>query len=225
MRQYKKHILPIINNSFYFVHLALFSTNDRFYFGLSIDLITFAKFCQWGIIITNHTNSIANDYEQKLVKFVIIFVRLVIMILATNKKAYFDYEALETIEAGVVLTGPEVKSVKKGQINLVGSYVTIDKDGVPWLINVNIAPYPPAWQIQQAYNPTRSRKLLLKKKEIDSLIGKSKMRGLTIIPLKCILKGGLIKIEIGLCRGKKKWDKREQIKKREIKRKMRQELK
>jgi SsrA-binding protein len=147
------------------------------------------------------------------------------MVIATNKKAYFDYEVLETYEAGIVLTGPEVKSVKRGQINLVGGYVTIDNSQIPWLINVNIAPYPPAWQIQQNYNPTRSRKLLLKKEEINSLIGKTKIKGLTIIPLKCILKGGLIKIEIGLCRGKKKWDKREEIKKRETERKIRQELK
>lgn len=147
------------------------------------------------------------------------------MVITTNKKAYFDYEILETYEAGIILTGPEVKSVKRGQINLTGGYVTIDKEGNPWLININIAPYPPAWQVQQNYNPTQSRKLLLKKKEINSLIGKSRMRGLTIVPLKCILKGGLIKIEIGLCRGKKKWDKREEIKKREIERKIRQILK
>lgn len=137
------------------------------------------------------------------------------MILTTNKKAYFDYEVLETFEAGIILTGPEVKSVKKGQINLTGGYLTIDKFGIPWLINVNIAPYPPAWQVQQNYEPTRSRKLLLKKKEIDSLIGKVKMKGLTLIPLEVYTKGGVVKIKIGLCRGKKKYDKREEIKKRE----------
>lgn len=136
-------------------------------------------------------------------------------ILATNKKVYFDYEVLEAYEAGLVLTGPEVKSAKKGQINLAGGYVTIDSSGAPWLINVNIAPYPPAWQIQHNYQPDRSRKLLLKKKEVFSLVGKSHTKGLTMIPLKVFTKGGLIKIEIGLCRGKKKFDKREDIKKRD----------
>jgi len=136
-------------------------------------------------------------------------------IIATNKKAYFDYEILETLEAGVVLSGPEVKSAKYGKINLAGSYVALDGAGTPWLINAHIAAYPPAQQVQRNYNPTQSRKLLLKKKEIINLIGKTKIKGLTLIPLKVYVKNGLIKIEIGLARGKKKWDKREAIKERE----------
>lgn len=147
------------------------------------------------------------------------------MILATNKKAYFDYEVLEIYEAGIILTGPEVKSAKRGQIALTGGYVTIDNAGIPWLINVNIAPYPPAWQIQQNYQPDRSRKLLLKKKEIASLIGKNKIKGFTLIPLKAFTKGGLIKIEFGLCRGKKKYDKRETIKEKDWQRQKAQALK
>lgn len=147
------------------------------------------------------------------------------MILVENKRAYFDYEILQTLEAGIVLSGPEVKSVKRGTINLAGSYVTINNQGLVWLINMHIAPYPPAASIQQNYQPTRPRKLLLKQSEITYLLGKSKIRGLTIIPLKVYNKGGIIKIEIGLARGKKKWDKRETIKKREVKRKIRETLK
>ena len=149
----------------------------------------------------------------------------IIMILTTNKKAYFDYEVLETFEAGIVLAGPEVKSTKYGKINLTGGYVMIDNQGVLQLINVHISPYPPAFNVQQNYNPTRTRKLLIKKKEITSLIGKMKMKGVTIIPLKVFTKGGIIKIECGLVRGKKQWDKREAIKEREVKKGIKQNLK
>ncbi len=147
------------------------------------------------------------------------------MILATNKKAYYDYEILESLEAGVTLSGPEVKSVKYGKIDLSGGYVTFDKNQIPWLTNINIAPYPPAKSAQQNYHPSQPRKLLLKKREASSLIGKAKAKGLTIIPLKVYTKGGIVKIEIGLARGKKKWDKREIIKKRELEKKIREEMK
>ncbi|MCD6470992.1 SsrA-binding protein SmpB [bacterium] len=146
-------------------------------------------------------------------------------LITTNKKALYNYEILEKFESGIILSGPEVKSVKNGQINLKDGYVSIDSNKTPWLINVHIAPYPPASQIQQDYNPTRARKLLLKKKEINYLFGKTKLKGLTIIPLKVYTKGGLIKVEIGLVRGKKKYDKREVIKKREVERKISQKLK
>lgn len=147
------------------------------------------------------------------------------MVITENKRASFDYEILQTFEAGIVLSGPEVKSVKKGMVNLAGSYVHIDNQGLVWLTNMHIAPYPPAINAQQNYNPTRPRKLLLKKNEITNLIGKSKIKGLTIIPLKVYNKSGIIKVEIGLAKGKKKWDKREIIKKRETERKVRQFLK
>lgn len=145
--------------------------------------------------------------------------------ITTNKKAYHNYEILETIEAGIVLSGAEVKSVKQGKIDLTGSYVTLDKNQIPWIINVNIAPYPPAKGDQQGYNPSQPRRLLLKKKEISSLIGKIKTKGLTIIPLKVYNKRGLIKVEIGIARGKKKIDKREEIKRKEIEKKIREEMK
>lgn len=146
-------------------------------------------------------------------------------IITTNKKAYYDYEILKTIEAGIVLTGPEVKSIKSGNINLSGGYITINTNNIPYLVNVNIAPYAPAFSVQQNYDPNQTRKLLLHKKEIDFLFGKIKTKGLTIIPLKVYTKKGLIKIEIGLVKGKKKWDKRETIKKRDVKRKIGRALK
>ena len=145
--------------------------------------------------------------------------------IAKNKKVYHDYEILKTFEAGVVLSGPEVKSARSGQINLTGGYITIDQQETPWLINVRIALYPPAFTAQQNYDPLQNRKILLHKKEIISLIGKIKTQGLTLVPLRVYTKKGLIKIEVGLAKGKKKWDKRETIKKRETKRKIQRRLK
>lgn len=144
--------------------------------------------------------------------------------ITTNKKAYHNYEIIQTIEAGIVLLGPEVKSVKSGNIDLPGSYVTIDNSGAAWLVNTTISPYPPASSAQQNYNPTRSRKLLLHKKEIASLLGKIKSQRLTIVPLKVYTKKGLIKLEIALVHGKKKYDKRETIKKRDIQKKLKKAL-
>jgi len=141
-------------------------------------------------------------------------------VLATNKRALHNYEILETYEAGLVLSGPEVKSTKRGQIDLRGSYIMVDKNQEAWLINTRIVPYPPAVSVQRNYNPTRNRKLLLHKKELVSLMGKLQQKGLTALPLKVYTKQKLIKIEIGICRGKKKYDKRETIKKREVERKI-----
>ncbi len=146
-------------------------------------------------------------------------------IITTNKKAFFDYEIIQTIEAGVVLSGPEVKSIKNGRLNLAGSYVNINGNNIPQLINVHVDPYPPAAQVQKNYNPTQSRKLLLHNKEISSLVGKLKTKGLSLVPLKIYVEHRIIKVQIGLVKGKKKWDKRESIKKREIKRKIEQSLK
>lgn len=145
-------------------------------------------------------------------------------ILAENKKAYYDYEILEKYEAGLVLSGPEVKSAKTGRINLAGSYINIDKNFQAWLVNCHISPYPPAIEIQKNYNPTHDKKLLLHKKEIASLVGSLHQKGLTALPLKMYTKGGLIKVEIGLARGRKKWDKKELIKKREVEKRIKQSL-
>ncbi len=142
---------------------------------------------------------------------------------AENRKAFYDYEILETCEAGLVLSGAEVKSIRSGRMNLTGSYVNFHK-GEPYLINASIAPYQPKNQPSD-YDPSRSRKLLLNKKEIDYLLGKTKQKGLTLVPLKVYNKGRRVKIEVGLARGKKQYDKRAVISKREAARKIERELK
>jgi len=140
--------------------------------------------------------------------------------LVTNKKAYFDYEILEKFEAGIVLLGMEVKSLKMGKASIVGAYIII-KQREAFLLNATISPYQPR-NTSSDYQPQRTRKLLLKTKEIDYLSAKTKQQRLTLIPLKVYNKNGLIKTEIALVKGKKKFDKRETIKKREEKRKIEQ---
>ncbi len=142
---------------------------------------------------------------------------------AENRKVHYDYEILETYEAGLVLSGPEVKSIKNGRINLVGSYITFH-DGELFLTGSSIAPYQPKNQPAD-YDPGRSRKLLLRKKEIMSLAGKIKQKGLTLVPLKVYNKGRRIKLEFAIVRGKKKYDKRAVISKRESARNIERELK
>jgi len=144
-------------------------------------------------------------------------------VLAENKKAYFNYKILEKFEAGIVLNGQEVKSLKTRGINLAGSYIFIKNNEAFW-IGAKI----PAYQPKNApldYQPERTRKLLLKKSEIKYLTGKSKQKGLTLIPLRLYTKNGLIKIEFGIAKGLKKVDKREIIKKREIDKEIKRTLK
>lgn len=136
-------------------------------------------------------------------------------IIAKNKNALFHYEVLETYQAGIALTGAEVKSVKTGHIQLKGSYISVDANREMWLIGAYVSPYKPASHSQKNYQPNRPRKLLLHKKEIDSLMGKIQQKGLTIIPISVYTKKGLIKIDLALARGKTQTDKRETIKKRE----------
>lgn len=138
--------------------------------------------------------------------------------LATNRQAKFHYKILEKYEAGLVLAGHEVKSIKKGHISLRGSYVTI-KNQEAWLMNALISPYQPK-NTPDNYEPIHPRKLLLHKQEIKSLIGKTKQKGLTLVPLRVYTKRRIVKLEFGLGQGKKKTDKRETIKKRETKRKI-----
>lgn len=137
--------------------------------------------------------------------------------LAENKRAHYDYDIKDTFTAGLVLSGPEVKSVKSGNVSLMGSYVSISPSGAS-LINAHVGPYK--YAPNERYNPTRSRQLLLNKHEINQLLGKQK--GLTIIPLE-IFQGarGLLKIKIGLGRARKKTDKREYLKKRDDQKEMR----
>jgi SsrA-binding protein len=137
--------------------------------------------------------------------------------LAFNKRAKFDYDIKDTFDAGLVLEGREVKAVKEGNTSLAGSYVKVAADGVT-LIGAHIGPYK--YAVQDGYDPTHSRKLLLKKSEIDQLIGKEK--GLTIVPLEIYIgKRGLVKVKLGVGRGRKKEDKREYLKKRDIDREVR----
>ena len=143
--------------------------------------------------------------------------------LATNKRARYDYEISDTYEAGIVLFGYEVKSIKTGHISLKGSYVTIKSNNNQpemYLTNAFIPLYKKATTID-SYNSERPRKLLLKKKQIARLIGKKQEQGLTLVPIKIYTKNNLIKLEFGIGRGKKKYDKRESIKKRDTERQMR----
>lgn len=144
-------------------------------------------------------------------------------VLAINKKASFNYELLEKYEAGLVLFGHEVKSIREGQANLSGSYISIktSRGRRPqfFLVGANFSLYKMAGSIKD-YDPARDRQLLLRKKEIDSILGKKQQVGLTLIPLKLYTNHSFIKLEFALARGKKKYDKRESIKKREVERRL-----
>lgn len=139
--------------------------------------------------------------------------------LARNKRANFDYEILQKYEAGIELFGFEVKSVRAGRLNLTGSYVII-KDMEAWLFNADLPAYQ-ALNTPLEYDSKRTRKLLLNKKEIRELITKTKEAHLTVVPISCYTKGNLIKLSIGLAKPKKKADKRESIKKRDVEREIR----
>ncbi len=142
---------------------------------------------------------------------------------AKNKKALFDYDILDTLEAGLVLSGAEVKSVRNGQINLKGAFVTFHKNEA-LLTNAHISKYKNAGNLD-SYDPTKSRKLLLKAKQIAYLQGKSQEKGLTIVPLSVYTKGRRIKVEIGVGKGKKKYDKKETKKRRDIEREAQRSIK
>ena len=135
--------------------------------------------------------------------------------VATNRKARFEYQLLETFEAGLVLKGTEIKSVRRGQISLQEAYVRTDGKQA-WLVGAHIAPYEHARAFQ--HDPDREKKLLLNKREIRELYDAVRIKGLTIIPVRVYLKGGRAKVEIAIAKGKKKYDKREAIKKRDIER-------
>lgn len=139
-------------------------------------------------------------------------------ILAKNKDAYFNYAIERELVAGIVLSGQEVKSVKKGDVSLKGAHVTIHGNEA-FLVNAHISPYKYAGALK-GYDPTQTRKLLLKRHEISSLIGKAKEAGMAVVPLEFQEQRGLVKVRVGIGRGKKKYDKRESIKKREDERKI-----
>lgn len=140
-------------------------------------------------------------------------------VLAINKRANFDYEILQKFEAGLSLAGQEVKSAKAGNVQLKGAYVSI-ANGQASVINMHIGAYPKAGPLP-SYNPTRTRQLLLHKREINHLIGKKQELGLTLVPLRVYTKHNRVKLEFGIGRGKKKFDKRDDIKRRDVKRDLR----
>ena len=140
--------------------------------------------------------------------------------VATNRRARHEYEILETFEAGLVLRGTEVKSLRDGQVNFKDSYATV-RNGEAWLRGCHISPYSHGTDAN--HEPERDRKLLLHKREITRIVGKTAEKGLTVVPLKIYFKGGRIKIEIGLARGKKLHDKRATLRERETRREMEKE--
>lgn len=137
--------------------------------------------------------------------------------VSVNRQAYHDYFVEETMEAGVALTGTEVKSIRTGRVNLRGAYARI-RDGEVWIEGMHIAEYEQGTYMN--HEPTRPRKLLLHRREIDRLIGRVQTKGLTLVPLKLYFKENRVKIELGLCRGKKLYDKREAIHERETQREL-----
>ena len=143
-------------------------------------------------------------------------------VVATNREAYHNFHIMETVECGIALTGTEVKSVREGRCNLKDSYGQI-RQGEAWLLNAHISPY--SHGNRDNHEPTRTRKLLLHKKEIDKLQGKAQEKGLTLVPTKMYLKNGRVKIELAVAKGKKLYDKRETEKRREADREARAVMK
>ena len=143
-------------------------------------------------------------------------------IVTKNRKAYHDYFIQESYEAGIALLGTEVKSLRDGRANLKDSYAVI-KDGEAFLLNCHISPY--SHGNMQNHDPVRTRKLLLHKKEISKLWGKTSQQGLTLIPLRIYFKDGKAKVEIGVAKGKRQYEKRDSVKEREAKREIERHLK
>jgi SsrA-binding protein len=133
--------------------------------------------------------------------------------LASNRRARHDYEILETFEAGLRLSGTEVKAARNGKVQLKDSFVEV-RNGEAWLVGAHISPY--SHGNRENHPPERDRKLLLRKRQIDRLFGRSQLKGQTVIPLSVYLKGNWIKVEVALAQGKKQYDKREAIKGREL---------
>jgi SsrA-binding protein len=137
--------------------------------------------------------------------------------IATNRRARHEYEILETLEAGLVLRGTEVKSLRAGLVNFKDSYATV-RNGEVWFLGCHISPYSHGTDAN--HDPERDRKLLLHQREIKRLTGKIAERGLTLVPLRLYFKGGRAKLEVGLARGKKLHDKRSALREREVRREM-----
>jgi len=141
---------------------------------------------------------------------------------ATNRKAYHNYQIVDSVEAGIVLTGSEIKSIRDGRVSLGDAYVRPEA-GELWLVNAHIARYEAGSYLN--HDPRRLRKLLLHRKQIDSLTSKMAERGFTLVPLKLYIKGSIAKVEVALARGKKLYDKRESITRRETEREIERAIK
>ncbi|MDN6070248.1 MAG: SsrA-binding protein SmpB [Lactococcus plantarum] len=143
-------------------------------------------------------------------------------VVAQNKKAHFDYEIIETFEAGIVLTGTEIKSIRRARINIRDGFARV-RNGEVWLSNVHISPFDEGniWNV----DPTRSRKLLLHKKQINKIAAEISQSGMSFVPLRVYIKDGFAKVLMGLAKGKKNYDKRETIKRKEQNRDIAKQLK
>jgi SsrA-binding protein len=139
-----------------------------------------------------------------------------------NHRAKFDYHLQESFEAGIVLSGSEVKSARQGWLNFSGSFVRLDQQGEAWLYNLHISPYP--YADNKNYEPKRRRKLLLHRQELRQIAQKIKQNNLTLVPVSCYTRHHQIKLEIALARGKKAYEKREAIKKRDFERELERKL-
>jgi SsrA-binding protein len=147
---------------------------------------------------------------------------MAIKIVATNRKAYHNYHLGDSVEAGIALTGTEIKSIRAGRVSLADAYVR-PEDGELWLVNAHIARYDPASYM--SHEPTRSRRLLLHRKQINDLTSRMKEKGFTLVPLKLYIKDSLAKVEVALARGKKLYDKREAIARSETEREIARAIK
>ncbi len=145
-----------------------------------------------------------------------------IKVVSTNRKARHDFHIEDSFEAGIVLTGTEVKSIRNNKVNLKDSYAKVEGAEL-FLYNMHVSPYDPGNRFN--HDPVRTRKLLMHKAEIGRLAGKIKEKGYALIPLKIYLRQGLVKVELGLARGKKKYDKRRDIAERDRKREMERDMK
>jgi SsrA-binding protein len=143
-------------------------------------------------------------------------------VIARNRKALHEYQVLETYEAGIVLTGPEVKSIRANKVSLAESFARVD-DGEAWLYDMHVSPYDPASRFNT--DPVRPRKLLLHRRELRKLIGATREKGHTLVPLDLFLQRGFVKVTIALARGKKLVDKREDLKRRDAKREIERAVK
>lgn len=145
-----------------------------------------------------------------------------VKVIATNRKARHEYQFLDSYEAGLVLQGSEIKSIRAGRVSLQEGFVLFE-DGEAWLVNVHIAPYDPAHQ--QNHEPRRKRKLLLHRREIERLQAGTQEKGFTVVPIRLYLKEGRAKVEIALAKGKRQYDKRQAIAKRDSKRQIERAVK